>query len=98
MLIAMPLAFTSQANAGPVADPSSYHRIAPSITTRTVVLTGHDLTLDRVIEVARYGAKVRVTTDARLRMKDNYGLLLERSIEGVSIYWFNRGAGGGVRR
>ena len=76
------------------ADPPPYHRIAPAMAGKTVTLTGHDLTLEQVIDVARYGAKVAVTAPAKQRMKDNYGLLLEGSTEGVSIYWFNRGAGG----
>jgi histidine ammonia-lyase len=92
------LALIGLCGAGPAvalaADPPAYHRITPAMADKMVVLTGHDLTIDQVIEVARYGAKVQVTPEAQQRMKDNYGLLLEGSTEGVSIYWFNRGAGG----
>jgi histidine ammonia-lyase len=61
---------------------------------RTVTLTGHDLTVEQVIEVARYGAKVEVTPQAKQRMAEAYGILLQGSTEGMAIYWFNRGAGG----
>ncbi|WP_157218006.1 aromatic amino acid ammonia-lyase [Flavisphingomonas formosensis] len=87
-------AFALSPAAAAAADPPPYHAITPSMAGKTVVLTGHDLTLDQVIAVARYGSKVQVTPEAKQRMKDNYGLLLEGSTEGVSIYWFNRGAGG----
>jgi histidine ammonia-lyase len=78
----------------PTAEAASYHRIVPSMADRTVMLTGNDLTLDQVIEVARYGAKIAVSPEAKQHMADAYGVLLEGSTEGVSIYWFNRGAGG----
>ena len=43
--------------------------------------------------VARYGAKVELSAEARQHQADNYGLLLEASAEGIPVYWFNRGAG-----
>lgn len=72
----------------------AYHRIAPTMAAQTITLTGHDLTLEQVVAVARYGAKVQVSPEAKQHMADAYGLLLEGSTEGVAIYWFNRGAGG----
>jgi len=45
--------------------------------------------------VARGGEKVDYSPAARQRLVDNYGLLLEAPAEGVSVYWFTRGAGGG---
>ncbi len=41
------------------------------------------------MEVARYGAKVRLSPEAQQRQADNYGLLLEATTEGVPVYWFN---------
>jgi len=70
-----------------------YHPINPTETDKTVTLTGHDLTIDQVIEVARGGAKVQLSAAAKQREADNYGLLLEAPLEGVSVYWFTRGAG-----
>ena len=72
-----------------------YHPIDPTETGKTITLTGHDLTIDQVIEVARGGAKVQLSAEARQREVDNYGLLLEAPAEGVSVYWFTRGAGAG---
>ena len=59
------------------------------------MLTGRDLSIDQVIEVARYGAKVALSPEARQRSADAYGLLLEAAAEGISVYWFNRGSGSG---
>ena len=59
----------------------------------TVTMTGHDLTIDQLLRVARHGAKVALAPAARRRSADAYGLLLEAAAEGVSVYWFNRGAG-----
>lgn len=70
-----------------------YHPIHPTASDKTITLTGHDLTIDEVIEVARDGAKVRLSAAASQRELDNYGLLLEAPVEGVSVYWFTRGAG-----
>ena len=60
---------------------------------RTVTLTGADLTIDQVMDVARHGAKVQLSPAARQRSADAYGLLLEAAAEGIQIYRFNRGAG-----
>src|SRR5262249_29736577 len=51
------------------------------------------LTPAEVVEVARYGAKVMLSPEARARENDNYGLLLEAAAEGVAVYGFNRGVG-----
>jgi histidine ammonia-lyase len=72
-----------------------YHPIVPTEGAKTITLTGHDLSIDQVISVARGGAKVQLSAEARQREEDNYGLLLEAPAEGVSVYWFTRGAGAG---
>ena len=72
-----------------------YRPIEPTEAAKTITLTGHDLTIEEVIEVARGGAKVRLSGEAKQREIDNYGLLLEAPAEGVSVYWFTRGAGAG---
>jgi len=71
----------------------AYRAIVPSRARETVVLTGHDLSLDQVVAIARDGAMVTLSPEARRQQADAYGLLLEASTEGVSIYGFNRGAG-----
>ncbi|MGC1520791.1 MAG: hypothetical protein WA803_04550, partial [Steroidobacteraceae bacterium] len=54
----------------------TYHPIVPSLADRTVVLTGRDLTIEQVVQVARYGAKVELTPEARQRSADAHALLL----------------------
>jgi len=66
----------------------------PADTTmagETITLDGRHLTIEQIIAVARHGAKVQLSADARQRQAENYGLLLEGAAEGVPIYWFNRG-------
>ena len=75
------------------AASAAYAPITPTMTDQTVTLTGHDLTIEQIVQVARYGAKVELSPAARQREADNYGLLLEAAAEGVAVYWFNRGAG-----
>jgi histidine ammonia-lyase len=73
----------------------SYRAIVPSRASETVVLTGHDLTIDQLIAIARFGAKAALSPQAKQRQSDAYGLLLEASAEGIAVYGFNRGAGAG---
>ena len=70
-----------------------YHSITPSTAAPIVTLTGHSLSIEQLVAVARYGVKVELSSDAKQREADNYGLLLEAAAEGVAVYWFNRGAG-----
>lgn len=72
---------------------TGYTPISPTMADKTITLTGKDLTLDQVIAVARYGAKVQVSPEAVQREAEHYGLLLEAATEGIPVYWFNRGAG-----
>ena len=75
------------------ASSPAYTPIAPTMAGHTITLTGEQLTPGEVVEVARYGAKVALSPEARARESDNYGLLLEAAAEGVAVYGFNRGAG-----
>ncbi|MEP6883713.1 MAG: aromatic amino acid ammonia-lyase [Gammaproteobacteria bacterium] len=77
------------------AAPVPYRPIEPSMADKTVVLSGHDLSVEQVVQVARYGAQVALTPEARQRSADAHELLLEAAAEGVSVYWFNRGSGSG---
>jgi histidine ammonia-lyase len=76
----------------------SYRPIAPSMSDKTILLTGRDMTIDEVVQVARYGAKVALSAEARQRSADAHALLLEAAAEGISVYWFNRGSGSGRER
>src|SRR5271155_3874273 len=79
--------------AAPDGQPPNYQPIAPSMSDNSITLTGRDLTIEQVVDVARYGAKVQLSVEATQRQADHYGLLLEAAAEGVAVYWFNRGAG-----
>jgi histidine ammonia-lyase len=85
-------------SAAAALEPLPYRPITPSLADQTIVLTGHDLTIDQVVEVARYGARVALSPEARQRSADAHALLLEAAAEGVSVYWFNRGSGSGRER
>jgi histidine ammonia-lyase len=70
-----------------------YHSITPSAEARTVILTGHDLTVEDVIAVAREGAKIRYSSEAIQHASDGRGLRLEAGAEGMAVYGLNRGGG-----
>src|SRR5882672_11975009 len=72
---------------------TGYQPITPTQSDNMITLTGRDLTIEQVVDVARHGAKVQLSPEAKQRQADNYGLLLEAASEGVAVYWFNRGAG-----
>jgi histidine ammonia-lyase len=76
----------------PAATPS-YRPIMPAAGTETVTLTGDGLSIEDIVGVARDGARVELSAEARRHEADNYGLLLEAAAEGIPVYWFNRGAG-----
>ena len=63
------------------ASPAPYRPISPNLSDKTVVLTGRDLTIDQVVQVARYGAKVALSPEARQRSADAHALLLEAAAE-----------------
>ena len=77
----------------PALAGQTYTPCDETMSGQTITLTGHDLTIEQIVDVARHGAKVQLSTEARRREADNYGLLLEATAEGVSVYWFNRGTG-----
>ena len=70
-----------------------YRPIDPTMSDTTVTLTGHDLTIDKLVQIARHGARVQISAEAKQRAADAYGLLLQGALENVPIYRFNRGAG-----
>ena len=75
-----------------IAAPA-YHPITPAdpAADQAVTLTGHDLTVDQLVAVARYGQRVEVTPEARRHQEDTHGLMLEAAAEGLAIPGFNRG-------
>ncbi len=81
------------AASAPLFAAADYQAITPSQSDKTITLTGRDLTVEQLVDIARRGAKVQLGAEAKQRQADNYGLLLEAAAEGVAVYWFNRGAG-----
>jgi histidine ammonia-lyase len=70
-----------------------YHPIVPTMEGTTVILTGHDLTIEELIAVARYGARVQYGPAVVQHASDALGLMLEANAEGVPVYGINRGPG-----
>jgi histidine ammonia-lyase len=75
------------------AKPIAYVAITPTMENQTVTLTGHDLTIEQVVDIARHGAKMQIAPEAIARAVAGRGLLAEADAEGISIYGTNRGAG-----
>ncbi len=86
------------ASAATAAPDVTYRPITPSMADKTIMLTGQDLTIEQVVDVARHGARVTLSAEALQRSADAHNLLLEAAAEGVSVYWFNRGSGSGRER
>lgn len=76
-----------------LAAESAYHPIVPSRGAETIVLSGQELSFEQLVAVARQGAQVALSSAARQRQQNAYGLLLEAATEGIAVYGFNRGAG-----
>src|SRR3984893_4885792 len=86
-------AFCASLSAGSLAFATDYQPLTPTMSERMITLTGRDLTIDELVDIARFGAKVQLSAEARQRQADNHGLLLEAAAEGIAVYWFNRGVG-----
>ena len=96
MRMACALAGVSIALGGGVtATAGAYNPIVPSQGNRTITLDGQHMTIDDVVAIARYGAKVQLAPAARKRSQDAYELLLQGAKQGLPIYWFNRAPGSG---
>lgn len=72
---------------------ADYHPIQPSMEDKAIVITGHDLTIEQVIDVARHGAKIRYSPEAIQHAADGRGLRQEAGAEGMPVYGLNRGGG-----
>src|ERR1700754_1908978 len=74
---------------------AAYNPIVPTQANRTVTLDGKHMSVEEVVAIARYGAKVQLAPAARKRSKDAYELMLQGAKQGIPIYWFNRAPGSG---
>jgi histidine ammonia-lyase len=67
--------------------------INPTKAHKTITLTGEDLTIQQLVDIARYGAKVKIAKSHTKYMNRAYNLIIEAARQGVPVYRFNRGAG-----
>jgi histidine ammonia-lyase len=72
---------------------ADYHPITPSADSKVITLTGHDLTIEQVIEVARYGARVTYSPEALQQAAEARDLRAEAGAENIPVYGLNRGSG-----
>jgi len=77
----------------PSAAAADYHPIIADAGDQVVTLTGHDLTIEDVLKVARHGAKVQYSPEAIQRAADGDALRAEAGAEDIPVYGLNRGAG-----
>jgi histidine ammonia-lyase len=87
------LGLTAAVLAGGPALAADFHPIKPDAESGLVTLTGHDLTIEQVVAVARHGAQVRYSPEAIERAVAGNELRAEAAAENVSVYGVNRGAG-----
>ncbi len=73
----------------------TYRPINATMADKTITLTGHDLSVDQLVQIARHGAKVAISHELRDGAADSFGLVLEAQAEGVPVYLFNRNPGSG---
>ncbi len=96
LLLAMPLPALAQTSSPASARAElPYLPIVASRAQETVTLTGHDLSIENLVSIARYGAKVRMGDALRDGAAASYGLLLQAQAEQVPVYLFNRRPGSG---
>jgi histidine ammonia-lyase len=77
----------------PPAAVADYHPITPDADGKVIALTGHNLTIEQVIEIARHGAKVQYSPDAMKRAAEARDLKAEAGAENIPVYGLNRGSG-----
>src|SRR5271170_299465 len=59
----------------------AYRPIIATMASKMITLTGDDLTVEQVIDIARHGAKVTISEAAMKRGADSFGLMLEAQHE-----------------
>jgi histidine ammonia-lyase len=78
---------------GAAAAAPEYFPITPAREAATVTVTGRDLTIEDVVAVARHGARVQLSAEAKQRQAETYDLVNRGAAQGVTIYLFNRSPG-----
>ena len=72
---------------------AEFKSITPTLSSRTITLNGHQLTVDQLVQIARGGAKVQIAPEAKQRAADAFGLMIQAQAENIAVYRWNRGAG-----
>src|ERR671914_1906236 len=91
VLLIVGLVLGAPAAAG--AQQEGFAPINPTKAHKTITLTGEDMSIQDVVDIARYGAKGRISRDHASYMNRAYNLIIEASRQGIPVYRFNRGAG-----
>jgi histidine ammonia-lyase len=87
------VAFAGAILLAPAAAVADYHPITADADGKVVTLTGHDLTIEQLIEIARHGAHVKYSADAIQRAAEARDLKAEAGAENIPVYGLNRGSG-----
>ena len=82
-----------QRRRGKSAQQEGFIPINPTKSNKTIVLKGNRLTIQDIVDIARYGAKVKIAKSHQDYMNRAYNLIIEASRQGIPVYRFNRGAG-----
>jgi histidine ammonia-lyase len=87
------LALTGAILIAPGAALADYHPMTPDAGDKVITLTGHDLTIEQIEEIARHGAQVKYSPDAIQRAAEARDLKAEAGAENIPVYGLNRGSG-----
>ena len=94
LLVGLLLVAASMVNVGVAsAQQEGFIPINASKSNKTIVLKGNRLTIQEIVDIARYGAKVKIAKSHQDYMNRAYNLIIEASRQGIPVYRFNRGAG-----
>jgi hypothetical protein len=76
------------------AAAEAYNPITPTKANQTITLNGKNMTVQDLVDIARYGAKVRVAPALRQSAARNLELVLEGARQGVPIVRVHEGEPG----
>jgi len=79
--------------AAAIAQQDGFTPINPTKAHKTITLTGEDMSVQDVVDIARHGAKVRISRDHANYVNRAYNLIVEAARQEIPVYRFNRGAG-----
>jgi histidine ammonia-lyase len=77
----------------PRAALADYYPITSDADGQVIMLTGHELTIEQIDQIARHGAHVKFSPDAMERAAEARDLKAEAGAENIPVYGLNRGSG-----